>query len=224
MSAIEVGVGGYTRRSSAPRARVAEPVAEATDEALVASVGRGDEHALASLYDRHGASANGLARRVLRDRALAEDAVQEAFLTVWRTAGRFSADRGSARSWILMLVHRRAVDVLRAEARRRRPEPEPERESALRPSAHDEAWRHELRTQVQRALAALPDAQRQALELAYYGGLTQSELAERLGEPLGTVKSRIFTGLARLRDLLADADVADPRPRAGRSYASRPSR
>jgi len=178
-------------------------LAHLSDEALVALAARSDQTALAELYDRYGRVAWGLALRILRDEALAEDAVQEAFLALWRTAARFVPERSSARTWILTLVHRRAVDLVRREERRRA---EP-LESAAEPAvggADDDAWLRLERGRVQDALHRLPDREREALELAYYGGFTQSELAQRLGEPLGTIKSRMFTGLARLRDLLAE--------------------
>jgi RNA polymerase sigma factor (sigma-70 family) len=178
-------------------------LAHLSDEALVALLARGDEGALAELYDRFGAVAFGLALRVVRDAALAEDAVQEAFLTVWRTASRFVAERGKARTWILTLVHRRAVDIVRREQTRRTDPLKEQPESGGR-TAEEEAWLRLERARVQEALKRLPDQQREAIELAYYGGFTQSELADRLGEPLGTVKSRMFTGLSRLRELLEE--------------------
>jgi RNA polymerase sigma factor (sigma-70 family) len=184
---------------------MARDLAHLSDEALVALIARSDDGALEELYARFGQVAYGLALRVLRDPALAEDAVQEAFLTIWRTAGRFVPERGKASTWILTLVHRRAVDVVRRE-QPRRTEP---LESAPQPSAEvteDEAWLRLQRARVQEALRRLPDQQREALELAYYGGFTQAELAGRLGEPLGTIKSRMFAGLARMRELLADPD------------------
>jgi RNA polymerase sigma-70 factor (ECF subfamily) len=177
-----------------------------SDEALVALVARGDEPALAELYDRVGRVAFGLAFRVLRDERHAEDAVQEAFLTVWRTAASFRAERAKASTWILTLVHRRAVDLVRREERRRA-EPladEPALEGAAE-ATEEAAWLRFERERVQSALKQLPDAQREAIELAYYGGFSQSELADRLGVPLGTIKSRMFAGLARLRELLDDS-------------------
>jgi RNA polymerase sigma factor (sigma-70 family) len=180
-------------------------LAHLSDEALVALVARGDETALAELYDRVGRVAFGLALRVLRDDRLAEDAVQEAFLAVWRTAARFTPERAKASTWILTLVHRRAVDLVRREERRRtEPLGEEGQEASTADSAEAEAWLGFERDRVQAALRALPDAQREAIELAYYGGFSQSELAERLGQPLGTIKSRMFAGLARLRELLDD--------------------
>ncbi|HZG36092.1 MAG TPA: sigma-70 family RNA polymerase sigma factor [Gaiellaceae bacterium] len=179
-------------------------LAHLSDEALLGLVARGRENALAELYDRLGGAAYGLAYRVLRDETLAQDAVQDAFLALWRTAADFVPERARASTWLLTLVHRRAVDVVRREQRRRteplESAPEPQTESAA-----DDAWLRLERVRVQEALRQLPDQQREALELAYYGGYTQSELAERLGEPLGTIKSRMFTGLTRLRQLLDDA-------------------
>ena len=185
-------------------------LAHLSDEALVALLARGDEGALAELYDRFGAVAYGLALRVVRDAALAEDAVQEAFLVVWRTASRFVAERAKARTWILTLVHRRAVDLVRRE-QTRRTDPLPDQPDHGGRTAEEEAWLRLERARVQEALKRLPDQQREAIELAYYGGFTQSELADRLGEPLGTVKSRMFTGLSRLRDLLEETGHEEER-------------
>ncbi|HLF00306.1 MAG TPA: sigma-70 family RNA polymerase sigma factor [Gaiellaceae bacterium] len=178
-----------------------------SDEALVAMVARGDEPALAELYDRVGRTAYGLALRVLRDERHAEDAVQEAFLAVWRTAASFRAERAKASTWILTLVHRRAVDLVRREERRRA-EPladDPAVHESEASGPEEAAWLRFERERVQSALKLLPDVQREAIELAYYGGFSQSELADRLGVPLGTVKSRMFAGLARLRELLDDS-------------------
>jgi RNA polymerase sigma-70 factor (ECF subfamily) len=172
-----------------------------TDEELLAAIARGDERALGELYDRLGGVAYRLAVRVLRDPALAQDAVQDAFLAVWRTAVAFDPARGKASTWLLTLVHRRAVDVVRREDRRRA-EPLDDAPVAAGDAVDESAEVREERRRVQAALAQLPPDQREALELAYYGGLSQSELAERLGVPLGTVKSRMFTGLSKLRDLL----------------------
>jgi RNA polymerase sigma factor (sigma-70 family) len=179
-------------------------LAHLSDEALVALVVRSDDVALAELYDRYGRVAYGLALRVLRDEALAEDAVQEAFLAVWRSAGRFIPERAKASTWILTLVHRRAVDLVRREERRRADVLD-EGYDVAGGSTEETAWLQFERERVQQALRKLPDQQREALELAYYGGFTQTELAERLGQPLGTIKSRMFAGLGRLRDLLAEA-------------------
>lgn len=189
-------------------ARALAPLSDAALLALI-STPEGDL-ALAELYDRYGRVAYGLALRVLRDSSLAEDAVQEAFLTVWRSAGAFAADRGKPRTWILTLVHHRAVDLVRREQRRRRPELD-EGRAAAGSTAEEEASLRDRRRAVQEALRQLPADQREALELAYYGGLTQSELAQQLRVPLGTIKSRMFAGLRRLGDLLAEAGL-EPEP------------
>jgi len=177
------------------------PLAHLPDEALPALIARGDDTALAELYDRFGGIAYRLAYRVLRDQVLAQDAVQEAFLTAWRTAVRFDPSRGKASSWLLTLVHRRAVDLVRREDRRRGDRLDDVPVADVE-AVDETAEVREQRRAVQAALAQLPAEQREALELAYYGGLSQSELAERLGVPLGTVKSRMFVALGRLRDLL----------------------
>jgi RNA polymerase sigma factor (sigma-70 family) len=180
-------------------------LAHLSDEAVVALAARSDDSALAELYDRFGRVAYGLALRMLRDSSLAEDAVQEGFLAVWKNAHRFVPERAKASTWILTLVHRRAVDIVRREERRRADAlelaPEP-----VSGSTDESAWLRLQRERVQSALRQLPDPQREALELAYYGGFTQAELAERLGQPIGTIKSRMFTGLARLRELLGEAE------------------
>ncbi len=179
----------------------ADAAREPSDEQVLEAVGRGDDDALGVLYDRFGTLAFRLAFRILRDRALAEDAVQEAFLAVWRSADAYKRERAKPSTWILTVVHRRAVDLVRREQIRRGEPLEAAPEPTSGPADEDAALR-DRRAAVQAALTALPGEQRQALELAYYGGLTQSELAERLGVPLGTVKSRMFAGLGRLRELL----------------------
>jgi RNA polymerase sigma-70 factor (ECF subfamily) len=184
--------------------------AHLSDEALVALCARGDEAALAELYDRYGRVAYGLAVRVLRDETLAEDAVQEGFLAVWRSSPRFVAERAKASTWILTLVHRRAVDLVR-RSERRKAEPLESAPPELEGSTEELVWLRFERERVQTALKQLPDQQREALELAYYGGFSQTELAERLGQPLGTIKSRMFAGLSRLRELLAETGVEEER-------------
>jgi RNA polymerase sigma-70 factor (ECF subfamily) len=183
---------------------MARSFAHLSDEAIVALVARSDQSALAELYDRFGRVAYGLALRIVRDEKLAEDVVQEGFLAAWRNADRFMPERAKASTWLLTLVHRRAVDLVRRE-NRRRADALPEGVEPVSPgSVEDDAWLRFERERVQAALRQLPDQQREALELAYYGGFSQSELAERLGQPIGTIKSRMFTGLARLRELLAE--------------------
>ena len=200
------GEGGVISLRGRRRGRTqttARELAHLSDEAVIALIARSDEQALAELYRRFGRLAYGLAFRILRDDALAQDAVQEAFLGVWRAAGRFTAERAKPSTWLLTLVHRRAVDLVRREERRRTEPLHPETEPAGAEAA-DEAELATRRQTIREALRQLPAEQREAIELAYYGGFTQSELAERLGQPLGTIKSRMFTGLARLRDELGE--------------------
>lgn len=192
-----------------PPTATSRELAHVSDEALLSLVASSDDQALAELYDRFGQVAYGLALRVLRDEALAQDAVQEAFLGIWRSADRFLAERAKASTWILTLVHRRAVDIVRREDRRRGEPLESAPEPESPETTEDEATLGFQRRVVQEALLRLPPEQREAIELGYYGGLTQSELADRLGQPLGTIKSRMFTGLSRLRDLLAQAGLEE---------------
>jgi RNA polymerase sigma-70 factor, ECF subfamily len=183
--------------------RVAEPVPVTDDELLVA-VSRGDQEAFSELYDRFAARVFGIVRRVVRDPAQSEEVAQEVFVGLWRTATRFDPDKGSASTWILMTAHRRAVDHVRSEQAHRdrtarvgardhrRPFDEPAEQVELR-------FEHQ---QVRDALDSLTDLQRQAVELAYFGGYSYPEVAELLGAPLGTVKTRIRDGFVRLRDEL----------------------
>lgn len=206
MGALALHVPVLALAEPQARSAMAKQHAHLSDEALVALVARGDETALAELYDRVSGIAYGLALRVLRDERLAEDAVQEGFLGVWRTAAAFRAERAKASTWILTLVHRRAVDLVRREERRRaEPLTDDIGAQGTTEGTEEAAWLHFERERVQAALRQLPDVQREALELAYYGGFSQSELADRLGVPLGTIKSRMFAGLARLRELLDDS-------------------
>jgi len=184
--------------------RIEEPrSARRSDEEVLAAIAGGDDQGLAELYDRYGRLAYGLAYRVLHDQALAEDAVQDAFLAIWRSADGYRRERAKPSTWILTLVHRRAVDLVRREDLRRAEQLD-ETPDAAGASVPEEADLREKRTAVQAALRELPQDQRQALELAYYGGFTQSELAEQLGVPLGTIKSRMFAGLTRLRELVPE--------------------
>lgn len=174
-----------------------------SDDTLLTLIAAGDERALGELYDRFGRVAYGLALRIVGDPGLAEEAVQDAFLSVWRSAGRFDSTQGKSRSWLLTIVHRRAVDLVQRAARR----PEvaaaevPERPTA---TTEETAGSREEQRVVLRALERLPFVQRQALELAYYGGFSQTQISRHLGVPLGTVKTRIFHGLRRLGALVTD--------------------
>jgi len=175
-----------------------------SDSELIAAIAEREEAALGELYDRFGHAAYGLALRIVRDRKLAENTVQEAFLSVWRTAGSFNDQRGSARSWLLMLTHRRAVDLVR---RNGRSDVRDEGDGALPfswsgPSASDAAKLDTERRMAQTALASLSATDRTVLELGYYGGYTQQEIAAHLGLPIGTVQSQTSHALRRLHSLL----------------------
>jgi RNA polymerase sigma-70 factor (ECF subfamily) len=179
------------------------------DPELLAACAGGDERALGSLYDRHGRRAYAVALRVLRDPALAEDAVQEAFLAVWRRAATYDRARGTAATWILTLVHRRAVDLVR---RQHRFNTLPAELTEAQPPAPVESVADDVarRTEVEVALQLLSAVEREVLELAYWGGLTQCQIATALGIPLGTVKSRTSSALAKLRDALHEGTASDP--------------
>ena len=212
---MQTGHGAPDRRE--PPRGPDEP-ARASDEAVLLAIQRRDDAALAELYDRYGRLAFGLAYRVVGERGGAEDVVQEAFLSVWRHAARYRPERGGARSWLLAIVHNAAIDRRRGRFKRELSDVELDSVAfALETDAEDTfvvvaaGIRAE---QVREALTALPLEQRQAIELAYFGGLTHQEIAERTGTPLGTVKSRMRLGLLKLRTLLADADDAPARPDA----------
>jgi RNA polymerase sigma-70 factor (ECF subfamily) len=183
---------------------------EADAEALVAEAAAGREHGLAGLHDLYGRRAYGLALRVLQDETLAENAVQDAFLTVWRSAVDYRPERGAPRTWILTIVHRRAVDIVRREKHRRVDLVE-EFEEPAGDATDETVLARAEGARVRGALAQLAPAQRRLLELAYYGGFTQSEIAVELDLPLGTVKSLTFTALSRLRSLLEGGGVSSGR-------------
>jgi len=178
-----------------------------TDVTLLEQIGERSADALAQLYDRYGRPSYSLARRICVDGPLAEDVVQEAFLVVWRDPQRFDPARGAVSSWLLTLVHHRAVDAVRREATRRRRTVAPSEDGEEwnvppGPGADQAAIGAVVAGKVREALASLPAEQREALALAYFGGYTQREVASLVGVPLGTVKSRMFTGTRRLRALL----------------------
>jgi RNA polymerase sigma-70 factor (ECF subfamily) len=182
-------------------------VLDPPDERLVALVGSGDTGAIGQLYDRYCRPAYSLARRICGDDGIAEDVVQEAFLALWRDPQRFDSAKGNFGSWMLTLVHHKAVDAVRREsATRRRTVPAAdsgdEWNAPPGPGADQAALGAVLAGEVRSALGRLPDEQREALALAYYGGYTQREVAAITGVPIGTVKSRMFTGVQRLRRLL----------------------
>ena len=174
--------------------------ADPADDALVRAAG-GDRAAFAELYDLLSARVFGLILRVLVDRAQSEEVLQDVFLEVWQSAGSFDPDRGRARTWLLTIAHRRAVDRVRAsQAARRRDLAAGARELAdPRPGVDDEVALMIDGTRATRGLDELPEPQRRAIVLAYFGGYSQSEISALLGVPLGTIKTRIRDGLTRLR-------------------------
>lgn len=179
------------------------------DRRLLESVARGDERAFGELFRRYGPSAKGLAYRILADEGLAEEVLQEVFVSVWRNAASYDAHRGRVRTWLLTQVHHRAVDVVRREEAERRRSTAPSAAPGEPPSHEDvvdERWIAARRSDVRAGLEALPREQREILELAYYGGMTQAEIAKRTGVPLGTVKSRTLAAMRRMRDLLGTSE------------------
>ena len=177
------------------------PLEALADEELLSRAADGAREVMAILFDRYQGSMYALALRISRDPALAQDAVQDAFLGIWRNASRFDAERASARSWMLAIAHHRAVDAVR----RRRPAATLDTAASSLPLALivPDIWT-EVRqrldaAEVREALGRIPQVQREAIELAYFGGLTQREIAERTDTPIGTVKSRVRLGLLALR-------------------------
>jgi RNA polymerase sigma-70 factor (ECF subfamily) len=180
----------------------------ASDAQLVTSIARYSEVALAEVYRRHGRAVYGLARRVLNDATEAEDVTQEVFLRLWREPDRFDPDRGSLRSFLLAQSHGRAVDAVRSSSSRHRREARDAARTAH--AAYDmqhEVWDLALADQVARAMSELSDDERRAIELAYFEGQTYREVARSLQQPEGTIKSRIRTGMRRLKEALTDAGV-----------------
>jgi RNA polymerase sigma-70 factor (ECF subfamily) len=190
---------------------VATDIRNLADEEVMQLVGEGDPRAFELLYDRHGGAAFSLAYRMVGNRVTAEDITQEGFLSIWRSRLRYDASRGSVRTWVLGIVHNRAIDTLRRGAvhDRRRETMEGVEESHEAPERTDvEAARREEARNVRSALDTLPADQRRTIELAYFGGFSHSEIAELLNEPIGTVKGRMRLGLEKLRRHLSEGFAA----------------
>jgi len=180
------------------------------DEDLMQLVQRAEAPAFEVVYDRHAGAAFSLANRMCGTRTLAEEVVQEAFLSIWRSGARYDRARGSVRTWILGITHHRAIDALRrgvVQDRHRASDDGIEERFEAAERTEAEVARREEALEVRGALDGLPDDQRRAIELAYYGGFTQSEIADMLQVPIGTVKGRMRLGMEKMRDRLAPAEV-----------------
>jgi RNA polymerase sigma-70 factor, ECF subfamily len=180
------------------------------DEDLMSLIGTGDTQAFEALYDRHSRAAYRMAYRIMGKPQATEDLVQEAFLKVWRAAGSYRVHRGSARTWVLSIVHNLGIDQLRSLASRRRVQDITQaRAQTSQPSeAFAETWRNSQSEQVGEALRVLPQEQLKVIELAYFSGYTQKEIAELLKVPLGTVKGRARMGLKKMREYLDSQGMA----------------
>jgi RNA polymerase sigma-70 factor, ECF subfamily len=179
-----------------------------SDEDLMLVVGENDPEAFEVFYDRHGGAAYSLAYRIVGDRNSAEDVVQEAFLSIWRSGARYDRARGSVRAWTLGIVRNRAIDALRRQSGRA-PKLDFDDEAALeqRPApdlTDEQALRRESARELRGALGELPDEQSKVIELAYFGGFSHSEIAEMLSMPLGTVKGRMRLGIEKIRTQIAE--------------------
>jgi RNA polymerase sigma-70 factor, ECF subfamily len=197
-----------TSSASVPQSSKAPRTHEADDQALIASIAAGDSNALELLYDRYGSVVYRVALRMLKNRELAEDVVQEVFWRIWRRSGGFANDRGRVTPWLFGIVHNLCID----EMRRMRARPAPAYEDFEHPVIQqlvDEqsdvpaaAWTTEQRRVITDAMRELPAAQRQAIALAYFGGMSHQEIATKLNRPLGTIKTRVRLGLHKLGGLL----------------------
>ena len=206
-----------SRAAGAPAPPSAAPAGHEglDDRALIGLVSEGDGAALEALFARYSRPCYSLARRILADEQFAQDVVQEVFLTLWRDAGRFDASRGGFSSWLLSMTHHKAVDAVRREenVRKRRTSAEAlEFREDDGPRVEDEVWSGLRRERLREALQTLPDVQREALALAYFGGHTQREIAILTDTPLGTVKTRMLAGMRKMRDSLEGLQDGTPAP------------
>jgi len=187
---------------------VVQPLEDFSDAALVLAIGRWREDALAEAYRRHAGASFALARRLLGDREMSEEIVQEVFLRLWNRPDRFDPERGSLRSYLLAQTHGRSVDLLRSETSRRKREERDARETAESgPDIERQVVDMTVAERMQGIVSALPEDERRAIELAYFGGHTYRQVAVMLDAPEGTVKSRIRSGLRRMRQSLVEAGM-----------------
>lgn len=199
---------------------------DAADDALMHRLRAGDRTAVDALFHRFRRPAFALARRILGDDGLAEDVLQEVFVGLWRAPSAFDRARGTVSAWVLGMVHHKAVDAVRREESQRRRQALAQADALLRtptdrPDVEEAAWNRVVAARVRLALAAVPDAQREALTLAYFGGYTQREVAALTGTPLGTVKTRMLAGMRRLRDELGPWRDTPPGPAASGAACER---
>jgi len=182
-----------------------------SDEQILAALAQRDLNALEELYERYGKIAYSLAYSIVGDRGTAEDVTQDAFLSVWRRAGSYQADKGSARNWLMSIVHHRSIDRLRhvaASGTLIAYEELPESsEESTKPGIWQQAWTNVRGEMVRKALEQLPSEQKKSIELAYFSGYTQAEIASLMGVPLGTVKGRMRIGLQKLRAMLEGLEI-----------------
>jgi len=205
-------LGAYKTLHTTLSTSIAQGTVSKLDEELMLAIASGEEWAMEELYERYGRYAYALAYRIVRDTTVAEDIVQDAFLAVWRKATSYQERQGSVRSWLQAIVHHRAIDRVRAAAHRDHQwlplqsdgEQDPPSEQ---PEVWEEAWHKEQCAVIRRVLAQLPPEQRQVIELAYFGGYTHVEIAERWQLPLGTVKGRMRLGLQKMRNLLREYGI-----------------
>ena len=197
-------LGCYGDNETVGRSRMTPETPNLPDDVtLVRAVGAGDRAAFQQLYERHGSILFSLALKILTSRSDAEDVLQETFFQVWKTAPGFDQQRGKPLGWLIMLTRSRAIDRLRSRQTRTRAMQEAAHETPGDiPSPEQEAGAAETRAQVRQAVVGLPSEVRQPIELAYFSGLTQTEIAAQLGQPLGTVKTRMRAGMSRLREQL----------------------
>ena len=179
-------------------------VADTDNTELLARIAQGDEKAFAKFYDQFAHGLYSLVFKILNDAKETEDVLQEGFTQIWKKASTYDGNRSSAFTWAVMIMRNKAIDHIRSRQRQSRVVEEAALESSIEPAMQEDegVFQNEQRTIVRAALEKIPDEQRQAIDLAFFSGLTQMQIAEKLGEPLGTVKSRIRRGLLKLRDYL----------------------